>query len=527
MQRECQHLDGRFDVLVLGGGIYGAWIAYDAALRGLRVALVERDDWASGTSSASSKLIHGGLRYLEYGEFGLVGKALRERGRLLRLGPHRVRALRFLLPHYNRSRVPRLPTLAGLWLYDRLAGAQPDLPPHRAYAASELAAHAPFLQREGLVGGWSYPDAGTDDARMVLELVAGALNAGAVAMNHCAALRLLRAAGRVAGALVRDALSGREHEVRADMVVDAAGAWAASAAGLASLPVRHTKGVHLLLPALPVDEAFLLTSRSDRRVLFLVPWYGSTLVGTTDTDFHGDPDSVRVELADIDYLLAAVRDNCPGLGWTHDQVRGTYAGLRTLRGAPGMPSSVSREWELLTPEPGLLLPLGGKLTSARVEAARTVDRLRPGIHPTAQRPFPWKPPGPWPAWRERATATGVALGLDRATARNAAERFAATLPLLHARLRQHPELAQRIVAHAPFCWAELAHAAQHEQASTLADLLRRRLPLMILARVDAGIAIRAADMAGEVLGWSAARRTAEAAGVTQEGEPGLASPGGH
>ena len=514
MKREAQRLDGHFDVLVIGGGIYGAWIAYDAALRGLSVAVVERDDWASGTSSASSKLIHGGLRYLEYGDIGLVSKALRERGRLLRLGPHRVRGLRFILPQYRDSRMPRLPMLAGLWLYDQLAGARPDLPAHRVHAASELIAHAPFIQRAGLIGGWSYPDAGEDDARMVLEIVAGSLTAGAVAVNHCAALRLLRANGRIAGAVVRDALTGRECEVRATTVIDAAGAWAAQAAGLTSLPARYSKGVHLLMPGLSINEAFLLTTRSDKRVFFLIPWYGSTLVGTTDTDFHGDPDSVRVEDADIDYLLAAVRDNCPGLGWNRSHVRGSFAGLRTMRGAPGTPSSISREWELLEPEAGLLLPLGGKFTSARVEAAHTVDRLRRGSHPTAQRAFPWKPSGPWPAWRDRATADGRALGLDAETARHAAERFAATLPLLHARLRSDSTLAQRIVAHAPFCWAEVPHAAAHEQAHTLRDILRRRIPLTILSPITSALAQRTADLAGDVLNWSPERRVSEAASVT-------------
>ena len=510
MRRDFARLDATFDLLVVGGGVYGAWIAYDAALRGLSVALVEREDWAAGTSSASTKLIHGGLRYLEHGEVGLVAKALRERGRLMRLAPHRVRAQRFLLPLYRGMRPGRLPLAAGLRAYDLLAGARPDVAAHRAFASSELLARAPFLRADDLRGGFAYSDAAEDDARFTLELVAGALAAGACAVNHAEAVELLRAGGRVVGARVRDALSSATAELRASVVVDATGAWAARTSALA-LPVRHTKGVHLALPPLPHDDAFLLRAPRDGRVFFLIPWYGATLVGTTDTDWNGDPASVRPEPADVAYLLDAVAATCPGLGWGEGDVRASFAGLRTLRGAAGSPSSVSREWELLAPEPGLLLPLGGKFTSARVEAGHTVDRVQAlrgraaGACPTLHRRFPWTPAN-WPGWSADRQRAGIVAGLDATTAATAARRYGRQVDRLHALLRARPALARRVLPETPFCLAETLLAVRDEMALTLRDVLRRRVPVLTVARPAAAALAEIAALVGAELGWDAARQ---------------------
>lgn len=494
MRREPARLGERvFDLLVVGGGIYGAWIAYDAALRGLSVAIVERDDWGSGTSSASSKLIHGGLRYLEHGHLGLVAKALRERARLLRLAPHRVWPLRFLLPVYGDSRAGRGALMAGLTLYDWLAGGHPGLRGHRHLAVDDLADHAPWLASSGLRGGFLYGDAGTDDARFTLEIVAGAIAAGAVAVNHAWALHLLRTKdGRVAGAMVRDDSGGDEHEVRARLTVVAAGPWAARLAGCDPGPLRLSKGVHLVLPPLPGprDRAVLLTAGSDRRVFFLIPWYGATLVGTTDQEFHGDPDQVRVDDADIDYLLGETMRRCPGLGWTRADIRGSFAGVRTLQaGTAAQVGAATREWTLVEPAGGLLVPVGGKFTSARVEAARTVDRVGavlghqvPGL--TAGRRFPWCPPGSWTEWLADTTAEGIRLGLDGETAVACARRHGVGVAGLFKRLRAHPAEVSRVAAAAPFCRAELVHAVEHEMACSVEDVLRRRVPLAILGGAD-------------------------------------------
>lgn len=494
VRREPSRLgDGPFDLLVIGGGIYGAWIAYDAALRGLSVALVEAEDWGSGTSSASSKLIHGGLRYLEHGHLGLVAKSLRERSRLLRLAPHRVWPLRFLLPLWDDSRMGALALGAGLWAYDLLAGADNGgCPRHQRLGVDDLAATAGFLAG-GLRAGFAYGDAGTDDARLVLELVSGALSAGAVAVNHVRATALRSAGSGVEGAEVIDLLSQRTWSVRARMTVVAGGACSTMLNGVEGPrpPLRYSKGVHLLLPPLPLiaptQSAMLLTAPRDGRVFFLIPWYGATLVGTTDTEHPGPPAPVTVDDADIDYLLAAVAVRCPGLGWGRKQVRGSFAGLRVLVGGDGRAiGAVSREWTLAEPRAGLLLPLGGKLTSARVEADRTVQRIfalggrrAPGC-PTADRLLPWAPAEPWSLWAERRIAEGVALGLDHEVCATAVRRYGTTIEWLFARLRSDPAGCRRASRRVPFCRAESAHAVEHEMAVIGEDIVRRRVPLALL-----------------------------------------------
>jgi glycerol-3-phosphate dehydrogenase len=497
MRREPARLGERvFDLLVVGGGIYGAWIAYDAALRGLSVAMVERDDWGSGTSSASSKLIHGGLRYLEHGHLGLVAKALRERARLLRLAPHRVWPLRFLLPVYGDSRASRAALQVGLTLYDLLAGGRQALPSHRQLASDDLQRIAGWLEPQDLRGGFVYGDGGTDDARLTLELVDGALTAGAVAVNHARMLSLLRRRdGAVEGAQVQDTPSGRTYEVRAHCTVAAVGSWARQLAGCDPGPLRFSKGVHLVLPPMPgpSDRAVLLTARSDRRVFFLIPWYGATLVGTTDTDYHGDVNQARVEDADRDYLLSEVRHRCPGLGWSSADVRGAFVGVRTLQGSSGQVGAATREWTLAEPHAGLLVPVGGKLTSARVEAAHTVDRCvallgqcpRPST--TGLRRLPWAPAEPWGEWSARQIAIGTGLGLDPATAATCIRRHGTRVERLWTRLRDHPHDARRIDPRYPFCQGEVAQAVVHEMALTTEDVLRRRIPLTILGAVADGL----------------------------------------
>ena len=378
VQTATTALDGDFDLVLVGGGIYGAWTALEAALRGLRVALIERRAWASGTSRASSKLIHGGLRYLEHGDFGLVRKALHERSRLLRLAPHRVRPLRFVVPVTRHGRLNRLQLHAGLWLYDQLAGNLAGVARSASWQRRDLLAAAPFLNADELVGGFTYGDAGTDDAALTNDVVAAAQAAGAVCVAHAPVTALQRQRGRVVGVQLAD---GRE-VVGANTVLTA-GPWAFALAGLdAQREARFTKGIHLVLPPLPLaeplaphDTAFLLTAPQDGRVFFLIPWRGGTMVGTTDTDFHGDPDTVAITPEDVSYLLTAVAANCPGLGWRESDIRDSWVGLRTLQAGGQSASALTREWDLRRPEPGLLLPVGGKLTSARVEAVRIVDAV--------------------------------------------------------------------------------------------------------------------------------------------------------
>ena len=519
MRREPGRLEeGRFDLLVVGGGIYGAWAAYDAALRGLSVAIVERTDWAAGTSSASSKLIHGGLRYLEHLWLFLVRKTLAERSRLARLGPHRVRPIRFVLPVYRGDRLGKGILRAGLSLYDALAPGGGPVGAHRSLGPEEVLRACPFLRGEDLVGGFEYGDCLTDDARFTLEVVSGALAAGAVAVNHAQVTSLLQAGGRVAGARVHDEIGGREIEVRASVVLDAAGPWLATLfEAKQRRPLeRASKGVHLLFPALTGERALLLTARSDGRPIFLIPWYGRTLLGTTDTEFRGRPEDARVEPEDVDYLLSEANRALGGAMLREADVLGCFAGVRTLRnGRARTSSAVSREWRVEEPVPGLLVSVGGKLTSARADAALAVDRVLrmlgrpPRPAPTAERPFPWCPREPFEEWIETATRRGVELGADPETARGAALRYGSTLADLNAILATSPELAARLDPALPFCRAEVVHAVRGEMALNLEDVLRRRIPLSILGRFNESATLEAARLVAAELGWSAERRAAE------------------
>ncbi|MDP2805812.1 MAG: glycerol-3-phosphate dehydrogenase/oxidase, partial [Gallionellaceae bacterium] len=368
MKRDFSALAGnKFDLLVCGGGIYGAWTAYDAALRGLKVALVEQNDWACGTSSASSKLIHGGLRYLETYDFKLVRKALKERGMLLKAAPHRVWPLRFGVPVYADSRVGRLKLKAGLWLYDLMARSFGAETGHRYWGQANFAKKFPALAGERLKGGFTYLDAQTDDARLVLELVSGAISAGAVCVNQC---ELLEAPAEDTTA--KDRLTGETVRVQARTVVHTFGQWLTQKEESKGW-IRLSKGVHLILPSLLNGEALLLTAKSDGRVFFMIPWYGLTLVGTTDTDYQGDVACVVVEDADVQYLLREV-NHYLNTQLTKLDVIGSYAGLRAMRQSEaGKPSAVSRDWALKSDGKGYFYSVGGKLTSAREDASLIVD----------------------------------------------------------------------------------------------------------------------------------------------------------
>lgn len=524
MKRNAGQLtDGAFDVLVVGGGIYGAWTAYTAALSGLKTAIIERGDWASGTSSASSKLIHGGLRYLERLKFGLVRTSLEERKRLTRLGPHRVAPLRFALPVYSGDRVGRWRLKAGLALYDAVAGAGQPVGRHRYSGSAAALLRYPFLSAEGLEGVFTYGDCVTDDARFTLEIVDGAACAGAAAVNYVAARRLLVENGRAAGVAAVDSLDKSEMEIRARVVVNAAGPWVSRAMAGAAAPIRLrlVKGVHLVMPSLPTPDALLLFSRRDRRVFFAIPWYGRTLLGTTDTDYEGDPSDAAVSGDDVGYLLAQAHRALPGAQWDEGSIVGRFAGVRALYDEPGEPAeSVSREWTLDSPMPGLLVSTGGKYTSARADAEiivkRALDTLGRGESrrcPTDERPLPWCPRGePWEEWLECARRDGKGAGLDAETADAIARRYGARCTEVFD-IARRSDLAGRIVPGFPFARAEIVHAAAAEAAVTLEDILRRRVPLLILGRCDERVLTEAARLAGDALGWSGGRREREVLAV--------------
>ncbi|HEX7380871.1 MAG TPA: glycerol-3-phosphate dehydrogenase/oxidase [Nevskiaceae bacterium] len=484
---------------MIGGGIYGAWIACDAARRGLSTALVEAKDWASGTSSASSKLVHGGLRYLEHLEIGLVRESLTERRRLAHIAPHRVRPLRFLLPVWNASSVARMRLAAGLGLYDLLAGFRQPVRRHRRRAPGKLRSRFPWIREEGLQTCFDYGDCQEDDARLTLDVVAAAQAAGAACANHVVADTLLEDGERILGARLRDTATGSRLELRCRTTVCAAGPWSGAFAYGSRAEIERVRGAHLILPAIPgCDHAFILAAPQDGRAFFVIPWYHRSLVGTTESAVGAeayatveDPsvDSRVASETERDYLLHAVAASFPGLRWKAEDVIGSFAGVRSLRRAPrARLSDVSRDFELLAPRPGLWLPLGGKLTTARAEASRVVDVLLKALgHPhvdcdTDATPLPAAPAQPFVDWCASQTEDLAGLGLEADVLASLLQRYGTRVSTIAALVRDDPRLAERLDPQLPFIRAELVVARRDEMALTVEDILRRRVPLEILAR---------------------------------------------
>jgi len=498
----------KFDLLICGGGIYGAWVAYDAALRGLRVAIVEQGDWASATSSASSKLIHGGLRYLESYDFKLVKKALAERSMLLAAAPHRVWPLHFGVPVYTDSRVGSWRLKVGLMLYDFLAAGLKKTMQHHHFQRDDFAARFPFLNTKNLNGGFVYADAQTDDARLVLELIAGAMQAGAICVNYCMLTQLIEANGRAIGAAVQDQITHQSIDIPAHHIVYAAGQWQAAQSNS-----RLTKGVHLVLPPTYIKEALLLTAKSDGRVFFIIPWYGMTLLGTTDSDYQGDVEHIKVEEADIKYLLSAANDYLK-TAWTQADIVNSYAGLRVLKRSDptqdnlAVPSSVSRDWELKTASNGVHYSVGGKITSAREDAASIVNEIcaalgNPAPCATKGKPFPWMLQSILSADDALRDASQQArqLGVDNESSDWLVRRHGQRVTEIFEMLKNNPQYAQRIAPNVPFIYADLLFCARSEMVVHLPDLLRRRLPLLILAKLTEQDLHAIAQMVAPIMGW--------------------------
>ncbi len=516
MKRDIEILSqGSYDLLVCGGGIYGAWTAYDAALRGLRVAIVEQGDWADATSSASSKLIHGGLRYLESYDFKLVKKALKERQMYLDYAPHRVWPLRFGVPIYRDSRVGMLRMKAGLMLYDALAGWPGEELDHLAYDAHDFELRFPFLKHDGLRGGYTYGDAQTDDARLVLELIAGAQASGAVCVSRCKLIAYQNEHGLATSATVKDLLTGTEVKVHARQFVSTAGQWLSNSE-IGKDWIRMSKGVHVVLPNNDCKEALLLTAPQDGRVFFIIPWYDMTLLGTTDDDYRGDVDRVQVCQADIDYLLAAANHYMTRT-WSASDVVASYAGVRVMqRSDAEHPSQLSRDWELRSDVNGVHHSIGGKLTSARTDAAHIVDSIcrNLGIKKacaTFARPFPWSPVGDYAAWQTNLRKQGERLAVDERSIEWLMRRHGSCATDVLDSIVEDAALAERIVPELPLIWADLLWSARHETVIHLDDLIRRRMPLLILSRPNSERLNQIAMRVAQILNWDEARMLTELA----------------
>lgn len=516
--------DTQWDLLVLGGGITGAGIARDAALRGLRVCLVDKGDLACGTSSASSKLIHGGLRYLEQFEFGLVREGVRERALLMRNAPHLARPLPFVFPVYEDARVSRMKLQAGMWAYDLLAGFG-NYRRHSMLNRKKTLQAEPALNGRGLRGSALYYDCLTDDARLTLETALDAESQNALILTYAEVTAFTNdGAGRTVGAEVRDVLLGDAGQVtesvpvRAKVVAVAAGAWTDEVLGKLGQPrrLRPTKGSHLVVDVerLPVEHAVVLTHPADGRVMFAIPWGQRTVIGTTDTDEGEPPDDLEASGADVDYMLAVANHYFPRFAGDRADVISTWSGLRPLMGASDdlSPSEVSREHMIFNVDPGLLAIAGGKLTTYRKMAEEAVDRVLEKLgHKGAEgcATHTEALPGACDAERgwlgdleafAQALCDEHAIDLDvaRHLTRSYGWRAADVL-----RVGQEAGVRPgRLEPGLPFLVDEVAYAARHEQAQRLEDVLRRRTLIFLQAK-DQGwqVADEAARVMGGVLGW--------------------------
>ena len=534
--------EGTYDVLVIGGGITGAGVALDAASRGLRAALVERDDFASGTSSKSSKLIHGGLRYLQNGDVRLVYEALRERQRLLRNAPHLVKVLPFLIPVFEGKGgiIPkRLARALGsaMWMYDLTGGLRIGRR-HRRLGRDAALAHMPTLG-ERLAWAYLYYDAQADDARLTLAVArTAALDYGATVVNHAAVTGIVKDGnGRVAGAVVDTAataggIAGRQIEVRARVVINATGVWTddvrALDEGTDPRSIRPAKGIHIAVPwhKLRNDIAAVVPVRQDRRSVFVVPWLTPggngdqggvdggvgdarvTYIGTTDTDYDGEVDDPQCTPEDVAYLLDAINHAISEPIEVGD-VLGTWAGLRPLvrDASNSRTADLSRRHRVFASASGMITVTGGKLTTYREMAQDAVDAAVRAMA-SAGEPLPRRAR----RGRTRSLVLRGAAGWREAAKRDAhlGGRYGGEAAVLEAMTAADPTMAEPLVPGLPYRRAEALYAARYEMATTVDDVLSRRTRSRLLGRdATAAAADDVAALLASELGWSEAERAAQ------------------
>jgi glycerol-3-phosphate dehydrogenase len=533
------------DLLIIGGGINGAGIARDAARRGLSVALVEMNDLAFGTSSRSSKLIHGGLRYLEQYEIGLVFESLSERRILMDLAPHLVSPLGFLLPVYEGGKHKLFVIKAGMWLYDGLSLFRSPKR-HRTLTPAEVASEEPALRREGLQAAPLYYDCSTDDARLTLETALDAVRAGATVATWARAERFVVEGGRVRGAVVSDVLGGETREVRANVVINATGPWTDRTLALprtsptppAPRLLRTTRGVHIVVARdkLPLRHAVVCVHPNDLRVLFAIPWGDRTYIGTTDTDDSSDPATVHATREDVEYLIAAARAYFPAHPIEPGDVIATWAGLRPLiddGSGNTSESQVSREHKIVVGRDGLVTVAGGKLTTYRRMSAEVVDTAVHLLRVTGdlgrrelEAPRTDKTPLPGAeGWPEDDDAEKVAARVVHASggrlamdvARTLAESYGMRALQIAGMVAEDPSLGERLIEGRPEILAQIDFAVSHELAATVCDALIRRTQIFF-RDVDQGLgcAEKVADRMAAALGWDAATRERELARYRDE-----------
>lgn len=525
-----------FHFLIIGGGITGAGVAREAAMAGFRTALVERDDFASGTSSRSSRLIHGGVRYLEHGHLGLVFESSRERRLLLELAPHLVRPLAFTWPVYRGARVARWKLRAGLAMYDALALFR-NVKRHRGLSSAGVSAAEPALSRNGLVGGARYYDAATDDTRITLANAIAAREAGAFVVNHVSVVSGIAGgvgdAGKLVGAHVEDRLTRTGFSINAMVVINATGPWSDATSALTGIAsgaaVMGSAGTHIAVPRqrLGNRDAITLISPVDGRVMFVLPAGAHAIVGTTERPAHVDADNIRASEQDISYLLHSVNKLFPYAQLTPDDVISAWAGIRPLaakRAGDGGANSASREHAIHHRADGLVSVTGGKLTTYRSMAhdvlKHAVHELRRGKSRIvydgprvltddsnlveSEKQSRREPlPGGDIVSREGTAHDAQSATNDAAIAERLSLAYGSRWRNVWSYAQRDPSLAKRLVQDLPYCVAEVAHAVEREMACTIADVLVRRTHIAFETRDNGrGVAKRIAPLMAALLGWS-------------------------
>ncbi|MGW0044501.1 glycerol-3-phosphate dehydrogenase/oxidase [Rhodococcus sp. NPDC003348] len=502
----------QFDVVVVGGGVVGAGAALDAATRGLKVALVEARDFASGTSSRSSKMFHGGLRYLEQLEFGLVAEALHERElSMSTLAPHLVKPLKFLFPLTHR--VWERPYMAaGFMLYDRMGGAK-SVPAQKHLTRAGALRMAPGLKRNALVGGIRYYDTVVDDARHTMTVARTAAHYGAVVRTSTQVVGFMREADRVSGVRVRDSEDGSTTEVRGHVVINATGVWTDEIQALSHqrgrFRVRASKGVHIVVPRDRIVSDAAIILRTEKSVLFVIPWGGHWIIGTTDTDWNLDLAHPAATKADIDYILGHV-NNVLVTPLTHDDIDGVYAGLRPLlAGESDETSKLSREHAVARVAPGLVAIAGGKYTTYRVMAEDAVDIASEDIPARIASSITEKVPlvgaDGYFALVNQAVHLGELYGLHPYRVKHLLDRYGSLIDDVLQLGAATPELLQPITDAPDYLQVEAVYAAAAEGALHLEDILARRTRIAIeYPHRGVNCAEQVAHLVAPVLGWDAA-----------------------
>ena len=501
----------QFDVVVIGGGVVGAGVALDAATRGLKVALVEARDFASGTSSRSSKMFHGGLRYLEQLEFGLVREALHERElSLTTLAPHLIRPLPFLFP-LTRRWWERPYVAAGIFLYDQLGGAK-SVPPQKHLTRAGALRLAPGLKRSSLIGGIRYYDTVVDDARHTMTVARTAAHYGAVVRTSTQVVSLLREGDRVIGVRVRDSEDGVVTEVRGHVVINATGVWTDEIQALSKqrgrFRVRASKGVHIVVPRDRIVSEVAIILRTERSVLFVIPWGTHWIIGTTDTDWNLDLAHPAATKADIDYILDHV-NTVLATPLTHADIDGVYAGLRPLlAGESDDTSKLSREHAVAVPAPGLVAIAGGKYTTYRVMGADAVDAasefIASRVAPSITEKVPLLGADGYFALVNQAERVGAYYGLHPYRVRHLLDRYGSLIGEVLAMADDKPELLAPITEAPVYLKVEAVYAAAAEGALHLEDILARRMRISIeYPHRGVDCAREVAEFVAPVLGWDA------------------------